>query len=41
MKIGGPSDHSVGMSTCKLSNKKVYTEEFIVPHIFFAIRNKE
>ena len=31
MKIGGPSDHSDGASTCKLSNKKVYTERVYCP----------
>ena len=34
MKIGG-------VSTDKLSNEKVYTENILSPHIFFAIGNKE
>ena len=34
-KIGGPSDHSDGVCTCKLSNKNVYTERVhCPPHIF-------
>ena len=41
MKIVGPSDHSDGVSTHKLSSKKVTQKKFIVPHIFFAIGNKE
>ena len=36
MKTGGSSDHSDGMSTCKLSKKNVYAERvYCPPHIVY------
>ena len=37
MKIGGPLDHSDGVSTHKLSNKKVYTERVYCPPQVFCV----
>ena len=36
IKTGEPSDHSDEVSTCKLSNKNVYTEKVYCPPQIFC-----
>ena len=41
MKIGVSSDHSDGLNTLIYQIRRSTQKEFIVPHIFFPIGNKE